>query len=140
MTRTRKQLNKHELMMLLVDMVVVGDAESIGDVPVLKSVAPSADWAALQEAVALIKELFQGYDYAASPEFDRSAQGKSSSVRMMLASMANDPDRRRAHKKRFQESLYTALDRDDVYQLIPESKHEVLKRIVQLMKGLSVPD
>jgi hypothetical protein len=58
----------------------------------------------------------------------------------MLAAMANDPDRRRKHRRRFEEALYNALDDDEAFQLAPVSKQDVLKRLIERMKTLSVPD
>lgn len=135
-----KQMGKRQILMMIVGSVAVGDAEIFDDVPVLEGTAPPADWPVVREVVALVKELLSGYEYGASPEFDRSAQGKSPSVRAMLASMANDPDRQRKHQRRFEEALYKALDSDEAFQLAPVSKQDVLKRLIERMKTLSVPD
>jgi hypothetical protein len=125
---------------MIVGLVSCSDGDLLDDGRITTGLAVREEWPAVRQAGVLVQGLMKDFNYAASPEFDRSVAGRSESYRAMKASIMSDPVNRKELKKRFLDALSRALSSDDIYQLLPESKHAEVREVVRLILSLSNPD
>lgn len=139
MSHTKKTMSKKEVLSAIVGLAFVNDAHLLNEDRVLAQMVDASEWQRVRDAALLVDALLSGFDYLASPEFEKKVNGKPPSVRAMMQRMASEPVRVRESRARLEKALTAILESDEAFQLIPESKHGDLARLLQLIKGMSVP-
>lgn len=95
-----------------------------GDVPLVRRMAQ------------IVKGLSDGFDYASSPEFIKSVEGKSETVRAMRLKLLTAAKKTEL-RKRFGDSLARILESPEIYDLVKPSEHERLKELQALLIEVS---
>lgn len=95
-----------------------------GDVPLVRRMAQ------------IVKGLYDGFDYASSPEFIKSVEGKSEAFRAMRLKLLS-PAKKTELRKRFGDELARILESPGIYDLVRPSEHERLKELRALLLEVS---
>ena len=95
--------------------------------------------AACLELAAITSELFDTFDYAKSPEFLRSLEGKSEAFRAMKLKLIT-PERQTEMRKRLGDALVGVIDSDEILVLIEPVRWERIKELRNLLMEVSNPD
>lgn len=140
MRNTNGPMAKKYVLRVIVGLSFVDDAHILNEDRVLSEMVPASDWRGVREVAALVDALRRNFDYLASPEFENKVSGKSPSVRAMMQRMDSEPVRVRDRNERVEKALSALLENDEAFHLFPKSKHGDLGRIVQLVRGMSLPD
>jgi hypothetical protein len=125
---------------MIIGLKRVNDADLIDDPTVFNAeVCEADDMPLVRRMAAIVVELFDTFDYAKSPEFQRMVEGKSVEIRAMRLKMLS-PVRRKEMRKRFGEALARVLESDEILELLEPARHERIKELRNLLMEVSNPN
>src|SRR4051812_6912581 len=115
---------KQQLIGAVVALVETNDLQAL-NVPgfLVPEFCHAGDVPLVMRMAAIVGELWETFDYAKSPEFLSSIEGKSESVRAMRLKMIT-PERRSQMFKRLGDALARVMDSDDILALLDPRRHE----------------
>lgn len=123
------------------------DIASVKDIPILKDdrnlpkeICHPEDRETVRRMASIIDELLRDFEYLHSPEFEEEISGKSPALIEMKQRLADEPVRRREHRKRFERALGDVLSCEEVFRLIPHDRHDQVKNLIGLAGALRNPD
>ena len=121
-------LTKRQLISCIVGFKETNNLQVLDEPGFLDEEIVFADDVPLVRRMATItNELYDAFDYAKSPEFLRSIEGKSEAVRAMRLKLIT-PQRRAEMRKRFGDALTRIMESDEVFDLVEPSRHEQISR------------
>jgi hypothetical protein len=124
-------LSRSQVLNMLVGLKEVGDLELVDqDVILSKATAPSA-FPLVRSMAAIIRQLFDAFDYEQSPEFENKSVNKSPEVQQMLRRLLT-PENRKAARLRLAEALSSVLDSNAAFDLVSLDKHALLLELRML--------
>ncbi|WP_395741022.1 hypothetical protein [Prosthecobacter sp.] len=86
--------------------------------------------------VAIAEELYDGFDYARTPESLKSLKGRSEAYKAMRLKMLT-PVKKEELLKRFSDAVARILESDEAFELTESVKHERLKELRTLLLEVS---
>jgi hypothetical protein len=90
----------------------------------------------VRRMATIVEELYDGFDYAQSPEFLKSLEGKSESYKAMRLKLLT-PAKKTEMLKRYSDAVAGILESDEVYALTEPDKHKRLKELRALLVEVS---
>jgi len=128
-------LSPAEVLKMLVGLKEVNDLDVINDDAVLAASCTESDKATVRSMAAIIEEVYDSFDYEASPEFLAKLEGKSEQVQTMHRKLL-DQTKRRDAVRRLGEAITQLLSSNDAFNLVNIEQHHRLIALKELAESI----
>ena len=128
-------LTKEEMLKMLVGLKEVNDLDLVDGNTVLAASCQDSDRTAVCAMAKIIEDIYESFDYEASPEFIGKLEGKSEQVQTMHRKLL-DQSKRKEAKRRLGESITRILVSDDVFKLVRFKHHDLLVELKELVESI----